>query len=586
MTPPHAVSVDEVLHRVRVSRERGLDTNSIATVRAEHGWNELQEAPPFPWWKRLLAQFQDIVILLLLVAAVISGALKEWSDSLAIIAIVILNGLIGFFQEERAKQALAALQKLARPQAKVIRDGALTLVAARDLVPGDLIEVEAGDDIPADARLISAFTLGVQEAALTGESTPSTKDANAILAKEASLGDRRNMVYMGTIAATGKGRALITATGMGTELGRIAGLLQQSDLEPTPLQRRLAEMGKVLVVLCLGIVLVVFLLQWLRQGNLLEAFLISVGLAVAAVPEGLPAVVTVALALGLQRMVRRSALVRKLPSVETLGSVTVICSDKTGTLTRNEMTVQEIVTAEDRFHVTGSGYAPHGKFLRRDGKTLSDSDALAEPSKHSGLWRVLQIGGWCNNARLQPPETADQSWSVVGDPTEGALLVAFAKAGMLSNLPRPRVLHEVPFDSTRKIMTMVLDSPEEGAVSFTKGAPEVLLARCQREWVGTHSVPLTPERRQFWSKANTDLASQALRVLAMAFRPASSGTSAEDDLESDLTLAGLTGMIDPPRDEARTAIATCRLSRHSPRHDYRRSPSDGVCDRPILEFDQ
>lgn len=294
------------------------------------------------------------------------------------------------------------------------------------------------------------------------------------------------------------------------------------------------------------------------QGNLLEAFLISVGLAVAAVPEGLPAVVTVALALGLQRMVRRSALVRKLPSVETLGSVTVICSDKTGTLTRNEMTVQEIVTAEDRFHVTGSGYAPHGKFLRRDGKTLSDSDALAEPSKHSGLWRVLQIGGWCNNARLQPPETADQSWSVVGDPTEGALLVAFAKAGMLSNLPRPRVLHEVPFDSTRKIMTMVLDSPEEGAVSFTKGAPEVLLARCQREWVGTHSVPLTPERRQFWSKANTDLASQALRVLAMAFRPASSGTSAEDDLESDLTLAGLTGMIDPPRDEARTAIATCR----------------------------
>ncbi len=540
-----------------ISRERGHDSASIAVARNEHGWNELQGAPPFPWWRRLLAQFQDLVILMLLGAAIISGALHEWSDSVAIIAIVILNGLIGFFQEERAQQALAALQKLSRPQAKVIREGALTLIAARELVPGDIVEIEAGDDVPADARLLTAFSLSLQEAALTGESVPTAKEAEAILAADTSLGDRRNMVYMGTIAAAGKGRALVTAIGMHTELGRIAGLLQQIEREPTPLQRRLAELGRVLVTLCLGIVFVVFMLQWFRQGNLLEAFLISVGLAVAAVPEGLPAVVTVALALGLQRMVRRNALVRKLPSVETLGSVTVICSDKTGTLTRNEMTVQEIVTAEDRFHVTGSGYAPHGKFLRLNGKTPGSTDELEAPEKHVALRRVLQIGGWCNNARLQPPESAEQSWSVVGDPTEGALLVAFAKAGMLGNLPTPRVLHEIPFDSARKFMTMLLESPEEDTVVFTKGAPEVLLAHCQREWVGTQAVPLTPERREFWSRANTDLASQALRVLAMAFRPARSGEPHED-LESDLILAGLMGMIDPPRDEARAAIAICR----------------------------
>lgn len=556
---PHAVSVEAALQACGIRRDRGHDSAAIAAARAEHGWNELQEAPPYPWWKRLLAQFQDLVILMLLGAAIVSGALNEWSDCLAIIAIVILNGLIGFFQEERAQQALAALRKMSRPQAKVIRDGALMTIAARELVPGDVIEIEAGDDIPADARLLTAFNLGVQEAALTGESVPTSKEAEAILAADAALGDRHNMVYMGTIAATGKGRALITSIGMNTELGRIAGLLKQIESEPTPLQRRLAELGKVLVAICLGIVFIVFLLQWIRQDNFLEAFLTSVGLAVAAVPEGLPAVVTVALALGLQRMVRRNALVRKLPSVETLGSVTVICSDKTGTLTRNEMTVQEIATAEERFHVTGSGYAPHGKFLRRVGELTGDAHALQEPAKHVSLRRVLLIGGWCNNARLQPPESAEQSWSMVGDPTEGALIVVFAKAGLMGELSTPRVLHEIPFDSTRKFMTMLLDSPEEGAVIFAKGAPEVLLAHCQREWVGAQAVPLTPEQRESWSRTNAELASQALRVLAMASRPARPAEPHEN-LESDLIFAGLVGMIDPPRDEARTAIATCRAA--------------------------
>lgn len=556
---PHAISAEDALRAYGMSREQGHSSASIAAVRAEHGWNELQEGPPFPWWKRLLGQFQDVVILMLLGAAVISGALNEWSDSLAIVAIVILNGLIGFFQEERAQQALAALRKISRPQAKVIRDGALTTVPARELVPGDVIEIEAGDDIPADARLLTAFNLGVQEAALTGESVPTAKDSEAILAGDASLGDRRNMVYLGTIVASGKGRALVTAIGMRTELGRIAGFLKQVEPEPTPLQLRLAELGKTLVALCLGIVFVVFLLQWFRQGKFLEAFLTSVGLAVAAVPEGLPAVVTVALALGLQRMVRRNALVRKLPSVETLGSVTVICSDKTGTLTRNEMTVQEIVTGDGRFHVTGSGYAPRGNFLRHSTGTASDADTLQEPAKDVALRRVLLIGGWCNNARLQPPESAEQAWSVVGDPTEGALIVVFAKAGLMGELSTPRVLHEIPFDSTRKHMTILLDSREEGTVIFAKGAPEVLLAICQQEWVGTQAVPLTPERREFWLRANAELASQALRVLAMASRSARPGES-HSDLESGLILAGLVGMIDPPRDEARAAVATCRAA--------------------------
>lgn len=557
--PPHAMSAESALRAHGIGREHGLNSASIAAVRAEHGWNELQEGPPFPWWKRLLGQFQDLVIWMLLGAAIISGALNEWSDSLAIVAIVILNGLIGFFQEERAQQALAALRKISRPLAKVIRDGKLSTVPARELVLGDVIEIEAGDDVPADSRLLTAFNLGVQEAALTGESVPSAKDSDAILADDASLGDRRNMVYLGTIVASGKGRALVTATGMRTELGRIAGFLKQVESEPTPLQLRLAELGKTLVALCLGIVFVVFLLQWFRQGNFLEAFLTSVGLAVAAVPEGLPAVVTVALALGLKRMVRRNALVRKLPSVETLGSVTVICSDKTGTLTRNEMTVQQIVTGDERYHVTGSGYTPRGGFVRHSTDPGSDPDALVEPAKNVALRRVVLIGGWCNNARLQPPESAEQSWTVVGDPTEGALVVAFAKLGLMGELPTPRVLHEIPFDSTRKVMTMLLDSHEEGLVIFVKGAPEVLLGHCQREWAGTEAVLLTPERREYWLRANAELASQALRVLAMASRPARQN-EAHSDLETGLILAGLVGMIDPPRDEARAAIATCRAA--------------------------
>ena len=329
--------------------------------------------------EEVLSQFNDLVIWILIVAAVISGGMGEWADTAAIAAIVLLNGLLGFIQEEKAGRALAALQRLSAPLAKVIREGVLQSIAARELVPGDRIELEAGDNIPADVRLLDGFGFRVQEAALTGESVPVGKDPKAVLDAATPLGDRRNMSYMGTVVAAGKASAVVTGTGMHTELGRIAGLLARDDPEPTPLQRRLAELGKVLVVVCLAIVAVIFTLEMFRGGKLIEVFLRAVSLAVAAVPEGLPAVVTMALALGLQRMVKRNALVRKLPSVETLGSVTVICSDKTGTLTRNEMTVRVVVAGDQCYAVTGTGYVPHGEFLpaRGDG---SDS-----------LTRVLEL---------------------------------------------------------------------------------------------------------------------------------------------------------------------------------------------------
>ena len=363
-TAPHTPPIGELLERLGVDAERGLDAPRVAELREEYGPNQLAEAPPVSMWRRFLGQFREPVIAILIVAAVIAGAMGEWVDTLAILAIVLLNGLLGFFQEERAGQALAALRKLSAPLAKVLRDGVLQAVPASELVPGDRVELEAGDHIPADVRLLRAFGFRVQEAALTGESAPVGKDPASVLDEDTPLGDRRNMAYMGTVAAAGKAGAVVVATGMDTELGRIAGMLQRAAPEPTPLQRRLAELGKVLLVVCLAVVAVIFLLQLLRGDDLLEAFLLSVSLAVAAVPEGLPAVVTLALALGLQRMVRRNALIRKLPSVETLGSVTVICSDKTGTLTRNEMTVREVVAGGQRYRVTGAGYVPRGQFLK------------------------------------------------------------------------------------------------------------------------------------------------------------------------------------------------------------------------------
>ncbi|HEX5104289.1 MAG TPA: cation-translocating P-type ATPase [Pirellulaceae bacterium] len=560
--------MEALLERFGESRDVGLSDVEVQAQRARHGWNQLEESPPPPLWQKLLAQFKDLVIWILIVAAVVSGALGEWVDAIAILAIVLLNGVIGFMQEERAQRALAALQKLSAPVAKVIRSGQLHSLPAKVLVPGDIIELEAGHNVPADGRLVQAFSLNVQEAALTGESVPVEKDATSILAADAPLGDRRNMVYLGTIAAAGKGTAVITATGMQTELGRIAGMLQRHEAEPTPLQRRLAGLGRVLVVICLLIVAVIFALEVAREGQFVAAFLTSVSLAVAAVPEGLPAVVTIALALGVQRMVKRNALVRKLPSVETLGSVSVICSDKTGTLTRNEMTVQEIVAGDRHYLVTGVGYAPHGQFLDvsldagSNGSTRVDARADGrnppiDVALHDDLAMALTIGAWCNNAQLVPQGDAEEAWQVIGDPTEGALVVAALKGHIQARNRSQAVVLEIPFDSARKAMSVVVRDAGGALALYCKGAPEVILAKCVAERRSGRVEPLSDERRRALLASNAELAARALRVLALAYRP-SPPDRLDQRPESELVFSGLVGMIDPPREEARLAVTKCR----------------------------
>lgn len=554
LVAPYAQSAEDVLARFAVDPESGLKAAHVLEIRTRHGWNELTEAPPTPLWRKLWNQFQDLVIWILIVGAIISGLIGEWPDAVAIVAIVLLNGLLGFFQEERAEQSLAALQKLSAPVAKVFRDGVLHSLPARELVPGDLLELEAGDNIPADARLIRAFGLQIQESALTGESVPVEKDPKCQLAAATPLGDRRNMVYMGTIAAAGKASAIVVSTGMQTELGHIAGLLQRYEPEPTPLQRRLEELGKVLIVVCLAIVGLIFALQMLRGGSFLPVLLLAVSLAVAAVPEGLPAVVTMSLALGLQRMVKRNALIRKLPSVETLGSVTVICSDKTGTLTRNEMTVRELAIGGERFQMTGAGYAPRGEFFRVS--TSSPEQAL-DPRKHPTLLQSLTIGARCNNAHVTPAADGTDNWQVIGDPTEGALIVAALKAGIQAADHEHRLLHEIPFDSERKAMSVVMRDPQGKIWMYTKGAPEVILAKCSGDLRSQGIEPLSDARRSQIARENLEMAGRALRVLALAYRDFAPDQTTSYE-EQHLVFAGLVGMIDPPRDEVKEAVRKCR----------------------------
>lgn len=555
----HVSSIEDLLNVVASDRRRGLAAHQVAAHRERYGWNALAESPPVPLWKKLLGQFQELVIWILIIAAVLSGWMGEWADAAAIVAIVLVNGILGFLQEEKAGRALAALQKMSSPMAKVIRDGTLQSIPAKELVPGDRLELEAGDNVPTDARLLESFSLRVQEAALTGESVPVDKDAAAVLDPATPLADRRNMVYLGTVVAMGKASAVAVATGMTTELGQIAGLLQQTEPEPTPLQRRLAELGKILVVVCLLIVALIFVLEMRRGGNWLEVLLISVSLAVAAVPEGLPAVVTMALALGLQRMVRRNALVRRLPSVETLGSVTVVCSDKTGTLTRNEMTVREIVTHGGMFRVTGAGYAPHGEFQRQSESPETQELMSVDPAHHADLQLLLLIGARCNHASVSPVGDASDTWRVIGDPTEGALLVAAMKGGISVNDHQDHLVFEIPFDSERKTMSVVVRRPDGNHWTYCKGAPEVLLSQCRHELQQGSAAELTADRREQIMRINAEMAGRALRVLAFAYRQHVPGTDTNYQ-ESNLVFAGLVGMIDPPRDEVRDAVAKCHTA--------------------------
>ncbi|MBS0262576.1 MAG: cation-translocating P-type ATPase [Planctomycetes bacterium] len=551
----HSLSADAILAQLGTDPRRGLSSTQVAEARRQYGVNELDTAPPEPFWRKFLQQLNDPVIWLLIGAAIVSGAVGEWTDATAIVAIVLLNAVIGFVQEERAGRALTALQKLAAPVARVIRDGRLQSIGARELVPADLIDIEAGDHIPADARLVSGAALHVHESALTGESTPVIKDSSAVLAADLTLADRRNMVYQGTVPGSGKGRAVVVAIGMQTELGRVAGLLETYQVGPTPLQHELAGLGRTLTLACTVIVVIIFLLESWRGRPFVQSFLLSVSLAVAAVPEGLPAVVTFSLALGLQRMVRRNVLIRKLPSVETLGAVTVICTDKTGTLTRNELTVREIVTASHRYFVTGSGYNPHGEFRREtpagEKETVSAPDDL-------DLTRLVLVADRCNHAQLVPAGDDDDNWQVMGDATDGALRVVVRKAGLPEVSPDRRIHAEIPFDSERKAMSLLISEHAQTAVLYTKGAPEVVLNWCVAESRNGQITSLTSARREEIRQSAAEMAARALRVLALAWREHTAGPT--ELAENELVFAGLVGMLDSPRESAGASVTKCRAA--------------------------
>ena len=537
-------TISTILEHLATDARKGLTATDASARLFRDGPNKLAETTPPPWWRKLLAQFNQLVIWILLVATILSGALGDWLEAGAILAIVVLNALLGYFQERKAEEALSSLRKLSSPLARVWREGSLHSIAAAELVRGDIVEIKAGDRVPADLRLLRTFGLKMQEAALTGESTPVDKDAEAVLPDESTIAERINMVFLGTNVVAGRARGLVAATGMRSELGRIAGFLQSEKREPTPLQKRLAELGRVLIFACLALVALIFVLQLWRGDGLADTFLLAISLAVAAVPEGLPAVVTIALALGLQRMVKRNALIRRLASVETLGSVTVICSDKTGTLTRNEMTATEIVTATEHYRITGSGYVPEGEFM-------GNSGPAARPLA-AELARALQIGLWCNISQLEPPDEKDGRWRIVGDPTEGALVVAARKAG-LQREPTDVLLHEIPFDSERKLMSVVVRHANEPTAIYTKGAPEILLERCAGEQRPNEVVPLSPARRDELLQQSREMAGRALRVLGLAWREADE--SFKTRAEHNLIFVALVGMIDPPRAEARVAVA-------------------------------
>ncbi len=546
----HALESDKVAQRLGSDLTAGLSGAEAADRLITHGRNELPEAPPPSPLHIFLTQFSSLIIWVLIGAAVVSGVLQEWLDAGAIVAIVVLNALLGFIQEYKAERSLAALKRLSIVMARVLRDGVAHMIPAHDLVPGDLILVEAGDHVPADARIVSVAHLRTQEATLTGESTPVEKSSALLSAPDLPIADRSNMLFLGTDVVGGKAGALVVATGRGTELGRIASMLQEADREPTPLQRRLGQLGHVLIYLSMAIVSLVFGLGLLRGEPLVGMFLTAVSLAVAAIPEGLPAIVTITLALGVTRMVERHALIRRLPAVETLGATTVICTDKTGTLTKNEMTVTRVYVDGRAIDVSGEGYVPEGVFVEAGQPLLGLSP---------GLQALLETAVLCNGATLQQQEA---TWSVLGDPTEGALLVAAAKGHLHKNQLEAThpLLAEIPFEPDRKMMTVIRRSAD-GQVAYVKGAPDVLLSRCDAVMTTDGKIqPLAESDRQRIIAANNSFAREALRVLGVARR--NLGTTRLDapacDVERDLVFLGLVAMKDPLRPEAKQAVRQCR----------------------------
>ncbi|MBD2560021.1 MULTISPECIES: cation-translocating P-type ATPase [Nostoc] len=585
----HSLEVDKALDLLDSNADSGLTPQETQQRLQKYGPNELEETAGRNAWEILLDQFKNIMLLMLIGVALISGfldlmALRSGSlkpgevpfkDTIAILAIVILNGILGYVQESRAEKALAALKKMTSPLVRVIREGRLVEIAAKDLVPGDVMLLEAGMQIAADGRLIEQSNLQVRESALTGEAEAVNKQASLKLPEDTSLGDRLNVVYQGTEVVQGRGKVLVTNTGMTTELGKIATMLQAVESEPTPLQQRMTQLGNVLVtgsLILVAIVVVGGVIQARGFSNIQELLEVSLSMAVAVVPEGLPAVITVTLALGTQRMVRQNALIRKLPAVETLGSVTTICSDKTGTLTQNKMVVQSVFTNNKTFRVTGQGYTPTGDFQLDDRKI-----SLEESPEISALSVACAV---CNDSVLQKEQG---EWAILGDPTEGALVTLAGKAGIEKdqwNSKLPRVA-EFPFSSERKRMSVIsqvegvatgeassrdVDPAIAGLIQserylmFTKGSPELILARSTQIHLGNHSDPLTEAQRQNILTENDQMASKGLRVLGFAYKPLAEipPEGSDEASEQGLVWLGLVGMLDAPRPEVRAAVQECR----------------------------
>ena len=579
--PWHVLSVDNALEVLRSNLDTGLTSSEVQHRLQHYGTNEIKEGRVRSNWEIFLDQFQDIMLLMLIAVAIISGILDlvnlrqsgitqgeiPFKDTIAIMTIVILNGILGYLQESRAEKALAALKNMTSPKVRVLRDGQTIEVDAPYLVPGDIIFLEAGDRLCADGKILEATNFQVQESALTGEAHPVHKGHRKGLSANTPLGDRLNLVFAGTEVLQGKAKVVVTETGMTTELGKIAQMLQSVESEETPLQQRMNQLGKVLVsgsMILVGVVIAIGVIKsgWSRLQDLVE---VSLSMAVAVVPEGLPAVITVTLALGTQRMVRRQALIRKLPAVETLGSVNTICSDKTGTLTQNKMVVQRIATVNNSWLVTGEGYQPLGDFKDHETQHLIDKDHLLQD--YPELEILLFTCVLCNDANLS--QNDNQQWQIIGDPTEGALLSLAGKAGLDKPTLNSKIrrVAEFPFDSERKRMSAICNLgtyvrnplPDSELVMFTKGSPELILERCTSYQQGKDILTLFSAQRNKILKTIDQMAEKALRVLALAYKPLSAipSENSSQSSETELIWLGLVGTIDAPRTEVKDAVGKC-----------------------------
>jgi len=546
----HTLSADEALMRLQVDPDRGLAQAEASGRRAIHGPNQLAQQPPPSPWKLLLGQFKSVLIIVLIVAAGLAAAIGSTKDALVILVVVAFNALVGFYQEYRAEASLAALKKMLPARTRVRRDGGTGEVAAQDLVPGDIVMLEAGDRVPADGRLLQAIKLAADESALTGESQAAEKNGDALGTDAPALGDRHNMLYMNTMVTRGRAELLVTAIGTKTEMGRISEALAQTPDNQSPLQLQLDQLGKRLGAVALILVGLLFFLELLRGARIGKVILDAIALAVAAIPEGLPVVVTVTLAIGMHKMARQRAIVKRLSGVETLGCTTVICSDKTGTLTMNQMTARAIYCDGKRFSVSGEGYDAHGQ-IRQDGEARGDESGPA-------LALLMTATVACNDSRID-------GGRLIGDPTEGALLALAQKAGIeqdavVQRLPR---IAEIPFDSAHKFMA-TFHADGDATQGYFKGAPDVLLARCSHCQTAAGAIALDSARSAAITAESRALAAQGLRVILIATRRFSPGDIVPDaDLSAcagELTFIGLVGLLDPPRPEARAAIASCRTA--------------------------